>query len=256
MFQSPPPSEPEKLPEFSFPAAVNIVGPESRLIIEGGTLETIGGRQLGGIGPHYGNKLGGKLDITCTGKAGIATESHGPAQAKDCVTGSCVQISNRAKRSIIGTGGHKPNIVHGQTGFTLATAQKFWHRVTQTSEPIRKWDKQEDVPQTKPFGSLKSPAILHYMEDTTIRNLSGTGILIVDGNLNIQGKLDWQGIVLVGTCKDCKGTLKGTGNLTINGTLVLNKTLNTSITFTGNANISYSCQAIEKALTSIPKLAT
>ncbi|MGV7222303.1 MAG: hypothetical protein ACQ9MH_12335 [Nitrospinales bacterium] len=249
-------SAPEKLPVFSFPAAVTIVGPESRIILEDGTLLASGGRQLGGIGPHYGGKLGGKLDITCTGKNGIATESPGPAQTENCDKGTCVQISNRAKRSIIGDGGQSPNILHGQSDFTLANAQKLWHRLTQTSEPLHTWEKQNDMPRTQSFGTLNSPAILHYREDATISNMSGTGILIFDGSLKITGQLDWQGIVLVGICEDCQGTLKGTGNLRINGSLILKKTLNTAITFTGAASISYSCQAIERALTAIPKPAS
>ena len=254
MFETKKLSAPEKLPEFIFPAAVTIVGPESQIKIEGGAFLASGGRQLGGIGPHYGSKLDGKVDITCTGKNGIATESSGPAQAMSCDSDTCVYISNHAKRSIIGTGGQLPNIVHGQNSFTLDTAQKLWHRLTQTSKPLRTWDKQDDMPQTNSFGSLKSPAIIHYKGDATISNMSGIGVLIIDGNLQISGILHWQGIVLVGICKDCKGTLKGTGDLKVHGTLAIKKTLNTSTTFSGNASISYSCQAIERALTAISKL--
>jgi hypothetical protein len=248
------PSAPEALPEFSFPAAVTIVGPQSRIKINGSALMASGGRQLGGIGPHYGTQLDGKLDVHCSGKSGIATESVGPAKAKYCDTATCVQYSNSGERLITGAGGQTPSIAHGQTQFTLTTAQKLWHRLTQTSKPIRKWDEQKDVPLTKPFGSLESPAILHYKDEATISNLAGTGILIVDGDLNIRESLKWRGIILVGVCDVCEGILTGKGELKLYGTLVAKKTLDVSNSFIGTARISYSCQAIEKALTAISKL--
>ena len=249
-------SAPEKLPEFSFPAAVTIVGPQSRIKIDGSALMASGGQQLGGIGPHYGTQLDGKLDVHCSGKSGIATESIGPAKAKYCDTATCVQYSNSGERLITGAGGQTPSIIHGQNQFTMSTAQKLWHRITQTSKPIRTWDEPKDVPLTKPFGSLESPAILHYKDEANISNLSGTGILIVDGDLNISGSLKWRGIILVGVCDVCEGTLRGKGDLKLYGTLVVKKSLDVSSNYIGSARISYSCQAIQKALSAIPKLAS
>lgn len=258
-FQKMPPAPPPaKKLSVEFPAAVTLVGPVSRIYLESGVIKVAGGAQLGGIGPHYGFKPNGKLDVKCEGKPGIATESPAPSKnlrpgtgraMADCGSGTCAYISKRAFKSISGSGGKSPDMVHGQTKFTWAAAHKLWERLTQPGVAARTLKKPEVGSEIASFGSAKSPAIIHFLDKARFQGrVSGTGILIVDGDLVILGELKWQGIVLVGACNHCNGLLKGTGNFEVIGALVLNKDLDTTGLFNGNADIRYSCKSINRAL--------
>lgn len=257
LFQKMPPAPPPaKKVSVEFPAAVTLLGPNSRINLESRALRVAGGAQLGGIGPHYGFKPNGKLDVKCEGKPGIATESPTPSKnlgqgtgqaMADCGSGTCVYA--RGVKSITGSGGKSPDMVHGQTELTWAAAHKFWERLTQPGAPTRTLEKPEVGSKSASFGSAKSPAIIHFLDKARFQGrVSGTGVLIVDGDLVILGELKWQGIVLVGACNHCNGLLKGTGNFEVTGALVLNKDLDTTGLFTGSATIRYSCKSINLAL--------
>ena len=77
----------------------------------------------------------------------------------------------------------------------------------------------------------------------TINGVQGQGVLLVNGNLNVQGGFEFYGPVLV------KGTLstQGTGGHFQGGVIAANVNLDQN-TVLGNAVINYSSCALAKAL--------
>jgi hypothetical protein len=74
-------------------------------------------------------------------------------------------------------------------------------------------------------------------------NVSGCGIMIVDGNLDIQGTVDFKGLILV------KGTLTVTGDATIYGSVWAQ---GVNLTVGGSALIYHSTQALTMANQIVP----
>jgi len=89
--------------------------------------------------------------------------------------------------------------------------------------------------------------IIHVMGDATINGDQGQGILLVDGDLNIQGGFQWFGVTIV------QGTLKTTGGGSTDahfwGATMVHDSVNFgSNTLGGHANINYSSCALMAAL--------
>ncbi|MBI4639606.1 MAG: pilus assembly PilX N-terminal domain-containing protein [Candidatus Tectomicrobia bacterium] len=71
------------------------------------------------------------------------------------------------------------------------------------------------------LGTRENPQITYVSDKLTVEgSTSGAGILIVDGGLSIKGNFNFEGIILVGICPDCKGEIKATGNPTIYGAIL------------------------------------
>jgi hypothetical protein len=100
------------------------------------------------------------------------------------------------------------------------------------------------------LGTVASPQITYYDGDTTIKatgNSSGSGILIVNGGLTIQGNLDFTGLIIVlGTTQ----ITTVTGNATVYGAIW---TTDLSLTVGGSAAVRYSSPSLALA-NSIPGL--
>jgi hypothetical protein len=85
-----------------------------------------------------------------------------------------------------------------------------------------------------------------YVKGSAILNGNGRGqgILIVDGDLQINGTFDWLGLVLVRDDMD-----KGNGNATITGAVMArNVDMKDASVFGGTQNVNYSKCAVETAL--------
>jgi hypothetical protein len=84
----------------------------------------------------------------------------------------------------------------------------------------------------------------------------GQGILIVDGDLHIDGNMEFSGVVIVRGNFTMKGTGQGTGK--INGTVIVqgHGEVDTESTTSGNALIEYNSCAIENAFQSALRLRT
>jgi hypothetical protein len=98
------------------------------------------------------------------------------------------------------------------------------------------------------LGTVAAPQITYYSGDTTIKangNASGSGIMIVNGALTIQGNLDFTGLVIVlGTTQ----ITTVTGNADVYGALW---TTDLSLSVGGSAAVRYSSQSLALA-NSIP----
>ena len=101
------------------------------------------------------------------------------------------------------------------------------------------------------YGTTEAPQItyLNNPGGVTIKgngNVSGAGILIVEGNLTVQGTLDFKGLILVRgpTSIDYDEETMVTGNATLYGSLW---TTDLSFTVGGSAIVQYSSQALALA---------
>ncbi len=94
------------------------------------------------------------------------------------------------------------------------------------------------------FGSTASPQITtagtvgQTLQIKSNGNITGAGVLIVNGNLDVQGTMSFKGLVLV------KGTLTVTGNATIYGSVW---TQGVALQVGGSAIVYYSTQALTLA---------
>jgi hypothetical protein len=92
------------------------------------------------------------------------------------------------------------------------------------------------------------PIVYHYGDMSISGSGSGQGILLVEGNLQIQGRVDFYGPVIVTGGVDVRGT--GSDDVKFyGGILAQNVTLDDS-RLTGNATVNYSSCAIKRALQS------
>lgn len=101
------------------------------------------------------------------------------------------------------------------------------------------------------FGTMDNPEIVYVpgnLEWTGV--ITGAGILVVDGQLIMKGKVSWRGIIL-SMSGDVKIELGGTGTPSILGTVwVGNKstTTPTNVHVNGNPSIKYSYSALMRIL--------
>jgi Tfp pilus assembly protein PilX len=90
------------------------------------------------------------------------------------------------------------------------------------------------------------PIIYHYGDLSISGSGEGQGILLVEGNLTVQGRIDFYGPVIVTGGVDVRGT--GSDDVKFyGGILAQNVTLDDS-RLTGNATVNYSSCAIKRAL--------
>ena len=104
---------------------------------------------------------------------------------------------------------------------------------------------------SKTFGTEAAPQITYFTEtgDVTIKgngNVSGAGILIVDGHLTIQGNIEFKGLIIVrgGTSVKKDEQTKASGSATLYGSLW---TTDINLDIGGSAVVYYSSQALQLA---------
>jgi hypothetical protein len=82
--------------------------------------------------------------------------------------------------------------------------------------------------------SSDDPGIVVITSDTKITNLTGYGILVVDGVFEIAGNLDWHGLILVGGDM----VLSGGGSKVIYGSVI---GMGDAVAINGSVDIQYDC---------------
>jgi hypothetical protein len=85
--------------------------------------------------------------------------------------------------------------------------------------------------------SESDPGIIFITGDTKITNLTGYGILIVDGNYDCSGNLDWNGLIIVGGDL----VLSGGGSKIIYGSVVA---MGNAVAINGSVDIQYDCSVL------------
>jgi hypothetical protein len=242
-----------------FPSAITMVGPQSQLAFSNNTFSVWGSNDP--PAPYYGFDNNGNSDSSCPGSPAVATESIGPGQAlasnenwSDCTLATCNDFGTNTGDQLHGMGITDPNadggsVQYGQTTFVAQDAQDLWDTFTATGIPDVVYSGnagQNDV-QASWLGSAANPAITHVTGDLRINgniNTVGYGILIVDGDLELGGGFEWHGVVLVGACSTCTGSLEASGTATVYGAMVVGNTVDAEANITGNLDIYYSCDAI------------
>jgi hypothetical protein len=233
------------------PAAVTLVGPLSTINSQGSGFAVEGGKQDSGTITH-GYDLNGNADTNCAAKNAISTESGGPTQfvpnISMCTDATCAEFGGGAENKIKGVSNTTPDISNGQTDFSAQDAEDLHDLLTQAGTPDHSWSGASTLSGTTTYGDASNPEVLYFDDSATISgNITGTGILIVDGDLDITGSLDWDGIILVGACATCNGALVGTGSASVDGAMVVGNSVDAAVNFTGSADIHYSCQGIALA---------
>ena len=85
--------------------------------------------------------------------------------------------------------------------------------------------------------SEEDPGVIFITGDTKITNLTGYGILVVDGNYDCAGNLDWHGLIIVGGDL----VLSGGGTKTIFGSVVA---MGNAVAINGSVDIQYDCSVL------------
>lgn len=96
------------------------------------------------------------------------------------------------------------------------------------------------------LGSNEEYKLIHAKGDLTVAaevNVAGGGVLVVDGNLTVYGKLDWTGIIIVRGNLIMDPTMSGKHNF-VRGSVLVKGTA----TIDGKVDIWYSRDAVQKTL--------
>lgn len=83
---------------------------------------------------------------------------------------------------------------------------------------------------------------------TVAGNLSGSGVLVINGNVHFSGTVDFNGIIYV------IGTLTITGTVTTNGSVLAESSTTVDTTIKGNVEINHDSSQIATALTFVSSL--
>ncbi len=92
---------------------------------------------------------------------------------------------------------------------------------------------------TIPASSQESPAIIHITGDGKMSNITGYGILLITGKLDLSGNLDWHGIIIAGD----DIVLSGGGTKTVYGAVI---GMGEAIAINGSVDIQYDCDVLSE----------
>ena len=85
--------------------------------------------------------------------------------------------------------------------------------------------------------SAENPGVIYISGDAKTTNLSGYGILFVEGNFEFAGLLDWTGIIIIGG----DVTFSGGGTKTIYGAVIAS---GDAVAINGGVDITYDCKVL------------
>ncbi|MEE8398073.1 MAG: hypothetical protein V3S89_03645, partial [Desulfobacterales bacterium] len=87
------------------------------------------------------------------------------------------------------------------------------------------------------WGTAGDLKITYCEGDLDVNGLSGYGILAVNGEVTLGGRISWNGIIIVSG----EMTLNGGGNQSMNGAIIAN----TGTTINGRPDVYYDCNAVD-----------
>jgi len=258
----------KNLPANNVPAAMTLVGPQATYRSNSNAGWTQGADGVGGDG--FG--IDGLADADCNGKEGLVIEAENNPGVGDwtnltnpnastadlaaCIAGAsnvCLGWSpSNSQTDVTGTAS---DIITGSTDFTALDAEKLFDDFVVDNTP----DQVLTVPSTDAdvtnWGTPSNPVVIHVTSDLSMTGNTGYGVLVVDGNLDLGGNVEWNGIVIISGCDTCEGSLTGSGGFTVNGSVIIgndgldgfgNPTVSLS-DYGGTPRYRYSCEGIEIA---------
>ncbi|MDH5764302.1 MAG: hypothetical protein OEZ51_15145 [Nitrospinota bacterium] len=246
------------LPTYNIPASVVLLGPVAALQAQNATFDVAGASGPGG----KGYDVSGNPDAECKGVNGVAIEPDGmdrfeatnPVQWNTCTAEFCEMYSTQGKAGISGADGGTPSLQFNSPFRAKHAEAMYEDLVTNGTPDVSNTGSGPYILPAGNYGTPTNPVTLYYDDNLKIANgtnVSGNGILIVDGDLQLNGTINWNGIIMIGncttcTCTDCPGGLIGSGNVTVAGTILVgNSTVEASTAqFEGNAQLNYSCEGI------------
>lgn len=104
---------------------------------------------------------------------------------------------------------------------------------TQTFTPVNEKVEATDITTTE-----TETGVIFITGDVKITNLTGYGILVIDGNFDCAGNLDWHGIIIIGG----DIVFSGGGTKTIYGSVVAT---GEAVAINGSVDIQYDCNVLK-----------
>jgi hypothetical protein len=187
-------------------------------------------------------------DWNIDGTSGSAPPVHGIGVQTSKAAGDVKDqlIKNGVEDRVWGTGG-QPSV--GTFGASdLESLQNFYKARRTILLPAGKYA------SNSVFGSIAAPEIVHVPGDLEwTGTISGAGILVVDGQLIMKGKVHWSGIVL-SLAGDVRIELGGSGTPSILGTVWVGNTdpkKVTNVHVNGNPSVRYSHETLSAILANL-----
>ncbi|HCY74973.1 MAG TPA: hypothetical protein DHV28_03560 [Ignavibacteriales bacterium] len=179
------------------------------------------------------NKDGGLVSTTNNTVPGILVDNNADSVAIVDV------LKKNTSNNITGKGGGTPNIsVHDYNIDWAGISTEIAFSADQTLGSGKY--------NTGTFGTYEKPQITLLNGDAEFNgNLSGSGILVVNGNLTIQGTFDFKGLVIAYKESTITTNLNGTGSV-IGSFIVSGNSVNMDIS-NGTFNALYSPEALNNA---------
>ena len=245
-----------------FPSAVTMVGP-SYTLIAGGDIHIDGGNKIVSGTPNgvawdmkgYGVPGSGLAtkpdpDPDCPAKNALTTEASYDG-TEETWNGS----SEDGFRGI--TNSHLTDSIadigYDQTQFKIGAAEDMREQLIPHCDncyealPLPTTDVNQFA-STVVLGTMADPEITYVNGNARFAaGARGAGVLMVDGDMDIVGDLNWAGIILIGGCGTCTGELIGVGSARVYGAMVVGNGFDGDGNFSGSADIYYSCDGISVA---------
>jgi len=211
----------------------------------------------------YGPDPNTKIQVRASASAELSGNNYDPPPAWPCSGASCDSPANSSVPAIAGTltnssqatiGGH----VSGNPASTtdLAATAAAWRTLATTLAPAADiaLSGTQTVASNTVWGSPEQPVVVYLTGNATdaltiAGTVNGTGILLIDSNVQITGTLNFQGLIIIMRNGTLEVTL--TGDSTLYGAVIADCTsTNAAIKFnlSGNARLRYSQVAIDRSL--------
>ncbi len=209
---------PNPAPDLSdFPAALTLSTDTATADFSGGSFTIDGGdHDTSGSPPGNGNPVHGVLTTTTSAQQAVLNA-----------------LGNNQQDSITGTG-PAPDVTQADLDFdpeTLLTSLMALVTDTLTTS------------HTGTLGTLTQPIVAYAPNGISLTgNITGTGVLIVDGDFTEQGSADWTGLVIVRSTPTAPASFAMRGNVSVTGAVLLydTHTQGTDLEITGSADLRYS----------------
>jgi hypothetical protein len=251
-------------PNVDMPAAITMVGPLADLTT-GGNIMVDGGNashawDIHGYGVHTGpiaNRIP-TIDTSCPSQNALAVEE--PTWVYDAADwNGTSEDSYNGKDNTASVNNGLPDVGVGQTVFTAADAialrNSLFTQCDVCNTGMAQGPTGTVMNTSATYGTVADPQVTYFDGNVKFTGgAMGAGVMIIDGNLDINSSFDFAGIILVGACPSCWGEVKGVGDANILGALVVGNALDATAVFSGTASFWYSCEAIQLAEDAIGSL--
>jgi Tfp pilus assembly protein PilX len=182
-----------------------------------------------------------------------SANKHGVATTK-----SPGSVNINGSPSITGASGTDPDILYNAPNLditamvnSLKTQANFPYNVSSDTQTGMNWGTPTAGATQQNASTCTDHNIVHYNTNGTYIKLAGgttgCGILLVEGNLEVNGGFSWHGIIIVTGAV----TYSGGGNKQVTGGILSGGTVDADLV-SGNANIVYCSSAVNSQTNSFP----